>query len=82
MFPAGLLVGRIAQGADRRLRVRLAADLGRLDYLRVLRGRPAEEIRDPGGLLVPGGAAQAPAQAPAQAADGARAAGAGAGSDG
>jgi rod shape-determining protein MreC len=53
IFPAGLLVGQIAQGPDRRLRVRLAADYERLDFLRVLRSRPAERIDDPGGLLRP-----------------------------
>ncbi len=53
MFPAGLLVGQVAQGPDRRLRVRLAADYERLDFLRVLRSRPAEPILDPGGLLRP-----------------------------
>lgn len=53
MFPAGLLVGQVAQGPDRRLRVRLAADYERLDFLRVLRSRPVEPILDPGGLLRP-----------------------------
>jgi rod shape-determining protein MreC len=33
--------------------VRLAADYERLDFLRVLRSRPAEPILDPGGLLRP-----------------------------
>jgi len=53
VFPAGLLVGEVYQGADRRLRVRLAADYGRLDFLRVLRSRPAERIDTPGELLRP-----------------------------
>jgi rod shape-determining protein MreC len=53
VFPPGLLVGEVAQGLDRRLRVRLAADYGRLDFLRVLRSRPAERIESTGALLRP-----------------------------
>lgn len=53
MFPAGLLVGEVAEDADGRLRVRLSADYERLDFLRVLRARPVEKIADPGGLLLP-----------------------------
>jgi rod shape-determining protein MreC len=53
VFPAGLLVGEVALGPDRRLRVRLSADYGRLDFLRVLRSRAVERILDPGALLVP-----------------------------
>lgn len=53
LFPADLLVGQVALGTDRRLRVRLAADYERLEFLRVLRSRPAERITDPGALLVP-----------------------------
>jgi rod shape-determining protein MreC len=51
MFPAGLLVGQVAQGTDRRLRVRLAADYGRLEFLRVLRSHELEPITDPGGIV-------------------------------
>ena len=36
-----------------RLRVRLAADTARLEYLRVLRARPAETIDTPGDLIRP-----------------------------
>ena len=53
VFPPGLLVGEVAQGADGRVRVRLAADYGRLDFLRVLRSRPAEQIDQTGALLRP-----------------------------
>jgi len=53
VFPPGLLVGEVALGPDRRLRVRLAADYGRLDFLRVLRSRPAERIESTGALLRP-----------------------------
>jgi rod shape-determining protein MreC len=53
VFPAGILVGQVAQGTDRRLRVRLSADYERLDFLRVLRSLPKEPLRDPGGLVAP-----------------------------
>lgn len=51
VFPGDLMVGRVALGTDRRLRVRLAADYGRLEFLRVLRAQPHDAIEDPGGLL-------------------------------
>ena len=51
VFPAGLLVGQVAQGPDRRLRVILAADYSRLDYLRVLRSRPVERIEESDALV-------------------------------
>jgi rod shape-determining protein MreC len=51
VFPAGLLVGQVAQGTDRRLRVRLSADYERLEFLRVLRSHEIEPITDLGGLI-------------------------------
>jgi len=51
VFPAGLLVGAVAQGPDRRLRVRLSADYERLEFLRVLRSHDLEPLTDPGGLV-------------------------------
>jgi rod shape-determining protein MreC len=53
VFPAGLLVGQVVQGQDRRLRVLLAADYERLNFLRVLRSHPAEQIDDVGPLIPP-----------------------------
>ncbi len=53
VFPAGLLVGQVALGADKRLRVILAADYQRLEFLRVLRSYESQPITDPGALLVP-----------------------------
>jgi rod shape-determining protein MreC len=53
VFPAGLLVGQVAQGPDRRLRVRLAADYERLEFLRVLRSHETEGIEEPGSLIPP-----------------------------
>ena len=53
VFPAGLLVGSVALGTDKRLRVILAADYQRLEFLRVLRSHQAEPITDAGALLAP-----------------------------
>jgi rod shape-determining protein MreC len=53
VFPAGLLVGQVAQGVDGRLRVRLAADYERLEFLRVLRSHESERITEPGALIPP-----------------------------
>lgn len=55
VFPPGLLVGQVAQGADRRMRLRMAADYGRLEFLRVLRSHPAEALSDQGTLIPPPG---------------------------
>lgn len=54
MFPPGLVVGQVAQTADGRLRLRLAADYGRLEFLRVLRTHAAEMVVDAGAIIVPG----------------------------
>ncbi len=64
VFPAGLLVGQVELGTDRRLRVRLAADYERLNFLRVLRSHPAERITEAGGLIPPA-VAPVPAEEPA-----------------
>ncbi len=64
VFPADLLVGQVALGSDRRLRVRLSADYGRLEFLRVLRARPHEDITDPGSLLTPAPDLEPPASEP------------------
>lgn len=53
VFPAGLLIGQVAQDPGGRLRVRLAADFERLEYLRVLRHLGSERIEDPGSLVAP-----------------------------
>ncbi len=62
VFPADLLVGQVAQDTDGRLRVRLAADYGRLEFLRVLRSQPHETIADPDGLVTPNAEFFGPAQ--------------------
>ncbi|MCB6178433.1 rod shape-determining protein MreC [Rhodobacter sp. Har01] len=53
VFPAGLLVGQVVMGNDRRLRVSLAADYQRLEFLRVLRSHELVPITDAGGLVAP-----------------------------
>lgn len=64
VFPSGLLVGQVVEGADHRLRVRLAADYERLDFLRVLRSKPTPKVTDPGGLIAPPGGASGAAEGP------------------
>ena len=66
LFPADLLVGQVALGSDRRLRVRLSADYQRLEFLRVLRSRPREAILDPGTLLTDPAQSDVDAVAPAE----------------
>ncbi|MGV8952995.1 MAG: rod shape-determining protein MreC [Cypionkella sp.] len=59
MFPAGLLVGTVVLGTDKRLRVALAADYQRLEFLRVLRSHELAPITDAGALI-----AEPPMQGP------------------
>ena len=58
VFPAGLLIGQVAAAPSGRLRVRLAADYERLEFLRVLRHHGTESLRDPGGLVLPDGSTE------------------------
>ncbi len=69
LFPPGLLVGQVVMGRNGQLMVQLAADYQRLEFLRVLRTSPAEQIGVSDELV--GGAAKptTPAQ-PAPSADG------------
>ncbi|GAA3867270.1 rod shape-determining protein MreC [Celeribacter arenosi] len=53
VFPPDILIGQVALGTDRRLRVILAADYERLDFLRVLRTHDEERIEGPGSLILP-----------------------------
>ena len=53
VFPAGLLVGQVALATDKRLRVVMAADYQRLEFLRVLRSHELAPITDPGSLVAP-----------------------------
>lgn len=51
VFPAGLVIGQVAADPGGRLRVRLAADYERLEFLRVLRSYTAEPVTDAAGVL-------------------------------
>ncbi|MDV4145110.1 MULTISPECIES: rod shape-determining protein MreC [Shimia] len=64
VFPPGLLVGQVASDPGGRLRVRLAADYERLEYLRVLRHHGRERIHNPGALIGPELPAASSAPAP------------------
>ncbi len=52
VFPSGLLIGQVAFDPGGRLRVRLAADYERLEFLRVLRDHGQEKIEQLGDLIV------------------------------
>ncbi len=53
VFPPGLAIGQIAEDPGGRIRVRLAADYERLEFLRVLRNYGHQDITDPGSLIAP-----------------------------
>jgi rod shape-determining protein MreC len=57
--------GRSRLGTDRRLRVVLAADYQRLEFLRVLRSHELEPITDPGNLVAPPVVCPGPTRRPA-----------------
>ncbi|WP_037228376.1 rod shape-determining protein MreC [Roseobacter sp. GAI101] len=69
VFPAGLLIGQVAADPGGRLRVRLAADYERLEFLRVLRHNGSETVSDSAQVIGPDGPiaqTQAPPAAPDQ----------------
>ncbi|EIE51174.1 rod shape-determining protein MreC [Salipiger aestuarii] len=53
VFPPGLLIGQVAADPGGRLRVRLAADYERLEFLRVLRDHGARQVSAPSALILP-----------------------------
>jgi rod shape-determining protein MreC len=53
VFPSGVLIGHIAVDTGGRMRVRLAADYKRLEFLRILRNYGTERISDPGRMVLP-----------------------------
>ncbi|GGA22422.1 rod shape-determining protein MreC [Neptunicoccus cionae] len=53
VFPPGLLAGTVFLSGDGRLRVKLAADYRRLEFLRVIRHLPSAPISEPGRLVGP-----------------------------
>ncbi len=52
VFPAGLLIGQVAADPGGRLRVRLAADFERLEFLRVLRDHGAETVTEGANVIL------------------------------
>jgi len=58
VFPAGLLIGQIAEDPGGRLRVRLAADYERLEFLRVLRHHGHENVTDSAQVVAPPGSTE------------------------
>lgn len=55
VFPAGLLIGQVAADRGGRLRVRLAADYERLEFLRVLRNYGTENVSDTSRIVAEDG---------------------------
>lgn len=53
VFPAGLVIGQVAADPGGRLRVRLAADYERLEFLRVLRHHGTETVTDSARVITP-----------------------------
>ncbi len=53
IFPKDILIGQVVDGPDRRMRALLTADFRRLDFVRVLRALPREELTEPGELVQP-----------------------------
>ena len=51
VFPPGILVGQVTQTQSGRLRVRLAADMQRLEFLLVIRHKPHDKILNPASLI-------------------------------
>ncbi|MBU3030351.1 rod shape-determining protein MreC [Paracoccus marinaquae] len=74
VFPPGLLVGQVVQGSDGRMRLRMAADYGRLEFLRVLRSHPAEAVTDSDAIITPRQSGPIGPQLPASRVDAAQAA--------
>ena len=57
VFPAGVLIGQIAADPGGRLRVRLAADFERLEFLRVLRHHGSEKVSQDASVILEEGPA-------------------------
>ena len=61
VFPAGILIGQVAADPGGRLRVRLAADYERLEFLRVLRHHGNEAVPDTAHVITSDGPLAEPA---------------------
>ena len=51
VFPADILIGQVAIDPQGHFRVRLAADYEKLEFIRVLKVTPREDIGGPGGII-------------------------------
>ncbi len=51
VFPADLLIGQVVFGTDGNLRIALAADFEALEFVRILRNSPLDQIDGHGGLV-------------------------------
>ncbi|MBL4807611.1 MAG: rod shape-determining protein MreC [Rhodobacteraceae bacterium] len=51
VFPADLLIGQIVYDSDGNLRISLAADFEALEFVRILRNSPLDQIEGAGGLV-------------------------------
>jgi rod shape-determining protein MreC len=51
VFPPGFLVGQVIYSTSGRLRVLLAADIQRLEFLRIIRHQAREKVTSTGGLV-------------------------------
>ena len=58
-LPPDLLIGQLVEDPNKRLRVRLAADFERLEFLQILRDPKMTQITGSGDLLVPPNAIEA-----------------------
>ncbi len=72
VLPPGLVIGQVAKDAGGRLRVRLSADIERLEFLRVLRAHDTPEVSGAGNVVRPVVAddAEEPPQSVGEATDG------------
>lgn len=59
VFPRGLLVGTVTQGADRSLRIKLAADFRKLAFVSILKTSEPYRVESGGSLVVGGQSAAA-----------------------
>src|SRR5699024_6453595 len=73
LFPPDLLVGQVVLATDGRLRLRMAADYQRLEFLRVLRSHQVEPLSDMVALIPVGDAGLIGPQLPASPVEAARA---------
>lgn len=70
VLPPGLVIGQVAKDSGGRLRVRLSADIERLEFLRVLRAHDTPAVDGAGNIVRPAGAPEGIPENTEDAADG------------